>query len=164
LCCNAGEAASIAALVADFPGLEEALKTRYRCLTVSQINYILGDSGRSFVVGVGKQFPLAPHSREGFCAMYMDQNECSYGNWYDDAANPQIIVGAMVAGPNEEDQFVDKRTEEHFSRIAIDFQSGFVSALSAALSMPEEFWHGGDLGELEQACNAMGFKHYNWDS
>jgi Glycosyl hydrolase family 9 len=162
--CIAGEAASIAALVSDFPGLEETLKTRYRCLTVSQINYILGDSGRSFVVGLGERFPLAPHSREGFCAMDMDPKDCSYNLWFqEDAANPQIVVGAIVAGPNTEDQYQDSRSDRS-SAIAIDFQSSFVSALTAAVTLPEEFWHGGDLGELEQACEAMGFKHYNWDS
>jgi hypothetical protein len=97
--------------------------------------------------------------------MDMDANDCSYDLWFqEDAANPQIIVGAIVGGPNTEDQYQDSRTNYRSSEIAIDFQSGFISALTAAVTMPAEFWHRGDLGELEQACDAMGFKHYNWDS
>lgn len=161
---NAGEAASIAALVADFPGIDKALQMRYRCLTASQVNYILGDTGRSFVVGVGKNYPLAPHSREAFCAIDMKAPVCNSRRWNEDVASQQIVVGAMVAGPDLNDDFVDSRQHYQYTEIAIDSQSAFISALTAALTMPGEFWHDGNTSELEQACAAVGFKHYNWDS
>lgn len=158
------EAGSIAALVADFPGIENAMQTRYRCLAASQINYILGDTGRSFVVGVGKNYPKAPHTRDGFCAIDMDEDDCDWGRWSQKSRNPQVVVGAMVAGPNLKDAYEDTRQNYWSSEIAIDFQAGFVSVLTAALTMPAGFWHNGSLTELEAYCDVVGYKYYNWDS
>lgn len=161
---TAGEAASIAALVADFPGITPELQQRYRCLTASQVNYILGDTGRSFVVGVGEKWPRAPLSREGFCAMSWDVEQCNYNTWFTDLANPQIVVGAMVAGPNLQDQYIDTRENYQSTEIAIDFQSGLLSALTAAVTMPQEFWRDGDLSDLSASCDATGYRYYNWES
>lgn len=160
---NAGEMSQITAAIADFPGIETALQKRYRCLTASQINYILGDTGRSFVVGVGRNYPKSPHTREGFCAFDMEKYDCNYDRWFRDEENPQIVVGAMVAGPTLTDQYEDSRSNYQSTEIAIDFQTAFVSALTAALSLPEEFWHEGDLSELEMACDAIGFRGYDFE-
>lgn len=140
------------------------MQMRYRCFAASQINYILGDTGRSFVVGMGHNFPKAPHTRDGFCAIDMDKVDCNYDRWFQDSDNPQTVVGAIVAGPNLKDEYADSRENYQSSEIAIDFQTGFVSVLTAALTMPTEFWHNGNLTDLETYCDAVGFKHYNWDS
>ena len=40
-------------------------KENFYALGKSQIDYILGDSGRSFVVGFGENPPKNPHHRQG---------------------------------------------------------------------------------------------------
>ena len=151
-------------MVADFPGIENAMQMRYRCLAASQINYILGDTGRSFVVGVGENYPKAPHTRDGLCAIDMEKGDCTYDRWSQKTISPQVCVGAMVAGPTLTDSYEDTRENYRSTEIAIDVQAGFVSVLTAALTMPAEFWHNGSLTELEAYCDVVGYKHYNWDS
>ena len=55
----AGNTAFIASLAAD-AGLKT---TEYQNFAKSQINYMLGDGGRSYVIGFGKNPPNAPHHR-----------------------------------------------------------------------------------------------------
>ena len=74
---NLGTAGHIAAAVADFPGAPRYLRTRYACFAVSQLNYILGDSGRSFMVGEGRNSPKHPHSRDAFCARDWTVAQCN---------------------------------------------------------------------------------------
>lgn len=160
----ADDAASIAALVADFPGIDQALQKRYRCLTASQINYVLGDTGRSYVIGAGKDFPKAAHSRESFCAKSWDTEDCTYNQWFKDSvSNGNNVVGAIVGGPDLKDKYVDSRANFRSTEIAIDFQATFFSALTGALTIPADFWHDGDISELGAACDATGFKYYNWE-
>lgn len=37
------------------------MSTQYREFAKEQINYILGDGGRSYVVGFGDNYPQQPH-------------------------------------------------------------------------------------------------------
>lgn len=88
---NALGAAALAAAVADFPGAPAYLKSRYGCLAASQLNYILGDTGRSFVVGFGASPPRLPHSREGFCRRDMPADTCSFTEFTNNALpNPNV--------------------------------------------------------------------------
>ena len=41
----------------DMPGANKKFAKRLTCYTRSQLGYILGDTGRSYVVGVGKNYP-----------------------------------------------------------------------------------------------------------
>lgn len=45
----------------------EATRRRIDCFTHAQLRYILGDSGRSFVCGYGKNPPTQPHHRGASC-------------------------------------------------------------------------------------------------
>jgi hypothetical protein len=78
---NIALASHVAASIADFPGAPAYMRIRYSCLAVSQLNYILGDTGRSFVVGQGDNWPLQPHSREAFCRMDALPLTCSAGRF-----------------------------------------------------------------------------------
>jgi hypothetical protein len=48
--------------------------TAYRQFAKTQINYILGDAGRSFVVGYGNNPPTHPHHRSRYVYFYFTPN------------------------------------------------------------------------------------------
>lgn len=55
---------------------------------------------------------------------------CGWDNYRSKNPNPQILYGALVSGPNENDLFVDLRDEYIYTEVTIDFNSGFQSALA----------------------------------
>lgn len=226
---NMGTAGHIAAAVADFPGAPEYLRTRYACFAVSQLNYMLGDSGRSFMVGEGANSPVHPHSRDAFCARDWPISQCSNANFgsrtYENgnvrppagrslflraptnghsaprrshSARPciaqhfptlhrttrphvrprgrartgahaaalrvQIMVGALVSGPDIRDRYEDARANYLSSEVAIDYNTGFMMLTASVLGLPEGFWHGGDLAAVSEMCDAVHFRHYDWQA
>jgi hypothetical protein len=72
-----GNAGHIALAVTDFPGAPKFLRERYGCFAVSQLNYILGDTGTSFVVGEGSVSPRRALSRDAFCGLLQLKEECT---------------------------------------------------------------------------------------
>ncbi|XP_065862446.1 endoglucanase 11-like [Euphorbia lathyris] len=83
----------------------------------SQVDYILGDNpmGMSYLVGYGKKYPERVHHRGASIESYkgnMGFIGCTQGYdiWYSrQDPNPNVVVGALVGGPNEKDEFVDER-------------------------------------------------------
>ena len=66
----------------------------YREFAREQIGYILGDSGRSFVVGYGVNPPQRPHHRASSCP---DRPApCGDDDYENPNPNPQILYGALV--------------------------------------------------------------------
>ena len=64
---NAAAAAHIALMYADIKGLSPDNALQARCYARSQLGYILGDTGRSYVVGVGREPPQQSHHRDASC-------------------------------------------------------------------------------------------------
>jgi hypothetical protein len=102
--------------------LEQA--ERYFNFGVGQINYILGNnpSNRSYLIGFGDNYPQNPHHRT------------SHGSWSDDSNNPSrnrnLLVGALVGGPDENDQWQDDRNDWVQNEVAISYNAGLVGALA----------------------------------
>ncbi|CAI9774982.1 unnamed protein product [Fraxinus pennsylvanica] len=86
--------------------------------TRGQVNYILGSNplNMSYMVGYGNKFPQRIHHR-GSSLPSMDQHpqhiECKAGTPYflSKNPNPNLLVGAVVGGPDIEDQFYDDRID-----------------------------------------------------
>ena len=69
-----------------------------------QLYYIYGDSGRSYIVGFGKNYPKRPHHRSSSCPV--PPKECGWAVADDHATpNPWIIHGALVGGPDRLDGY-----------------------------------------------------------
>lgn len=51
------------ALIAVMASLEAIMPQKLRSWAESQINFMLGDSGRSYVIGFGENPPVQPHHR-----------------------------------------------------------------------------------------------------
>ncbi|KAI9115606.1 hypothetical protein K1719_013275 [Acacia pycnantha] len=83
----------------------------------SQVDYILGSNpmGMSYLVGYGPHFPLRVHHRGASIESYKENKGfigCmqGYDNWYGrHDPNPNVLIGALVGGPNSTDGFRDER-------------------------------------------------------
>ncbi|CAL1530777.1 unnamed protein product [Lymnaea stagnalis] len=124
-------------LVAADAGIET---DKYRKWAVEQINYILGDNSHdggcySYEIGYGTKYPLQPHHRAASCP---DRPApCGYNEANAAGPNPQVLVGALVGGPEEMDNYVDSRTDYVLNEVAIDYNSGFTAALAGILHLQQ---------------------------
>ncbi|XP_058095965.1 endoglucanase 6-like isoform X2 [Magnolia sinica] len=83
----------------------------------SQVDYILGDNPRatSYMVGYGSNYPRQVHHRaSSIVSIKVDPTFVScrggYNTWYGKkASDPNLLVGAVVGGPDAYDNFADER-------------------------------------------------------
>jgi len=94
----------------------------------SQINYILGDTGRSYVVGWGENSPLRPHHRSSSCPDL--PATCDFDAYNNPGPNWQTLNGALVGGPEKNDQYDDDRANYRTNEVGTDYNAGFQSALA----------------------------------
>lgn len=94
----------------------------YRRFAKSQVDYALGSTGRSFLVGFGSDYPRHPHHRTAHSA------------WADMMTVPtehrHTLVGALVGGPGRDDSYNDKIDDFVSNEVACDYNAGFVGALA----------------------------------
>lgn len=113
------------ALVAADHGITPAA---YRDFATKQIHYMLGDTGRSFVVGFGKTPPQRPHHRSSSCPSAPER--CDKSNIDDPEPNAHVLKGALVGGPDENDYYKDVRSDYIMNEVATDYNAGFQSAVA----------------------------------
>lgn len=111
-------------------------KSKALAFAKSQIDYALGlNGGRSYVVGYGVNPPKRPHHRGASC---QDKpNPCGQEALKNSGPNPQLISGALVGGPNENDQYTDDRSDYVSNEIAFDYNAGFTSALAGIIQLSD---------------------------
>ncbi|XP_045161141.2 endoglucanase E-4-like [Mercenaria mercenaria] len=102
----------------------------YKRWAISQINYLLGDNKLkiSYEIGFGDVYPLHPHHRGSACPTNVD--------WcLEDASgpNPNLLQGALVGGPDQWDNYADRRGDARANEVACDYNAGFQSALAGLL-------------------------------
>lgn len=99
----------------------------YENFAKSQINYMLGDSGRSFVVGFGINPPQRPYHRGSSCP---DVGQiCSWKDAQTQRGNPQVLFGALVGGPDRFDRYEDTRNVRS-NDVALDYTAGLMTAVA----------------------------------
>jgi endoglucanase len=97
---------------------------RYFDFGVSQINYILGQNPaqRSYQIGYGENSPHNPHHRT------------AHGSWLNNMSDPaetrNLLMGALVGGPDEQDNWVDDRTDWVRNEVGVGYNSAFTGALA----------------------------------
>lgn len=129
----------------------DALKREVDCTLRRQLGYILGDAGRSFVVGFGANPPARPHHRASSCPPL--GAACSWDAFNSHAPNPHTLFGALVGGPGGDDSYVDDRGDYIKNEVATDYNAGLSGAFACAHAAC-----GGACGrrmlldELEHAC------------
>lgn len=97
-----------------------------------QITYIMGAAGHSYVTGYGCNPPVNPHHRDSALTMEESGDSAAF-NTKKVNANP--LIGALVGGPDKQDQFVDDRTQYEKTEVALDYNAAmFYGAVQVALT------------------------------
>jgi len=112
----AGNAAFIALVAAD-SGIQTGKLQKW---AAEQINYLLGDNRHdggcySYEIGYGSKFPRHPHHRGASMGHQLD--------------------GALVGGPDQNDNYNDSQDDYVANEVATDYNSGFHGALAALSKM-----------------------------
>ncbi|KAL6182785.1 hypothetical protein ACLB2K_044198 [Fragaria x ananassa] len=102
-----------------------------------QVDYILGDNPAkmSYMVGFGKKYPQHVHHRgSSVPSVHNHPNPipCNDGFQYfhSGSPNPNVLVGAIVGGPDNKDNFADDRNNYQQSEPATYINAPFVGALA----------------------------------
>ncbi|KAF6139641.1 hypothetical protein GIB67_033645 [Kingdonia uniflora] len=99
----------------------------------TQIDYILGKNPRkmSYLVGYGSNYPKHVHHRGASIPNNRVRYNCKGGwKWRDSSKpNPNIAIGAMVAGPDKNDGFRDVRSNYNYTEPTVAGNAGLVAAL-----------------------------------
>ncbi|CAN6717484.1 unnamed protein product [Malus baccata var. baccata] len=92
----------------------------------------------SYMVGFGDKFPTQVHHRSASIPWDGHQYSCEDGEKWKNSKdpNPNLLLGAMVAGPDELDKFVDERDKQEFTEPSIASNAGLVAALIALHDPP----------------------------
>ncbi|KAH7578281.1 hypothetical protein ACOSP7_000494 [Xanthoceras sorbifolium] len=101
----------------------------------TQMDYILGKNPQrmSYIVGFGDRFPQHVLHRGASIPKNKIKYSCQAGKKWRDSSkpNPNIIVGAMVGGPDKTDGFRDSRSNYNYTEPTIAGNAGLVAALVA---------------------------------
>ncbi|KAK4799208.1 hypothetical protein SAY86_024573 [Trapa natans] len=117
----------------------------------SQADYILGSNpmNMSYLVGFGPSYPRRVHHRGASIVSYREYRGfigCTqgYDNWYArQEPNPNVVVGALVGGPDCQDNFFDQRGN-YMQTEACTYNTAPLVGVFARLMQLE-----GQSGELE---------------
>jgi len=123
----------------------------YRKWGVEQINYLLGDNSHdggcfSYEIGVGKKSPKNPHHRSASCPDI--GQPCSDANLHASGDSPHLLLGALVGGPDQGDNYQDNREDYVMNEVALDYNSGFHSALAGINHLQAS----GDMPTTDNKC------------
>ena len=133
--------AFVASVYSRWEGCPSDKTALYWDFAVSQADYALGSSGRSYVVGFGENSPEHPHHRT------------SQGSYCDNMNEPgearHTLYGALVGGPDASDSYSDTVSDYNKNEVACDYNAGFTGLLAAMYSK----YHGKtliDFGAVEE--------------
>ncbi|XP_076049348.1 endoglucanase A-like [Oratosquilla oratoria] len=105
----------------------------YRDFAKKQIHYILGDAGRSFVVGFGHNPPERPHHASSSCPD--PPASCDWSDYNSLEPNNHILYGALIGGPDINDFYEDMRDDYIMNEVTCDYNAGFQSAVAELRSL-----------------------------
>ncbi|MGE6625308.1 glycoside hydrolase family 9 protein [Bacillus pumilus] len=121
-------AAFLAFVYADWVSDKEK-KNRYQTFAINQTHYMLGDNplNSSYVVGFGQNPPKHPHHRT------------AHGSWSNQLTNPSnhrhTLYGALVGGPNAQDQYDDDISDYVSNEVATDYNAAFTGNIAKMVQL-----------------------------
>jgi endoglucanase len=127
--------AAFVALVRALHLSDPHLQARTVAWARSQIDYALGSSGRSFVVGYGNNPPQREQHAGASCP---DRPApCGWAQFDSKGPNPQILYGGLVGGPKGpgDNTYHDVRSDYVTNEVANDYNAGFTGALAALVQL-----------------------------
>ncbi|CAL1530779.1 unnamed protein product [Lymnaea stagnalis] len=87
----------------------------------------------SYEVGYGRKYPLRPHHAGASCPN--KPATCGWPQYETTAPNPHVLQGALVGGPDQNDNFRDVRSDYVHNEVTTDYNSGFQGALAGILHL-----------------------------
>lgn len=114
--------AFVAAVYSKSDVCPEDKKETYYDFAVSQVNYALGDTGFSYLIGFGEDYPQNPHHRTAQGSYSNNMNE--------PAVARHTLYGALVGGPDASDGYQDEVSNYVNNEVACDYNAGIVGALA----------------------------------
>jgi len=118
----------------------------------NQIEYIMGSTGQSYIVGVGSKYPLRPYVQAAHYSCLDFTVPSGQAMWQvleafktDPAPNTFTAVGYIVGGPKSgldgelTDDYDDVRNDFVHGEGALDYNAGFIGGAAAVL----EFYNKG---------------------
>ncbi|KAG8936279.1 hypothetical protein FRC02_003215 [Tulasnella sp. 418] len=102
-------------------GYREPAGQKAVTFAAQQINYILGDCGRSWIVGFGKDYPLRPYHKSSYNSFIdfpmrgQDNGDIGGDFMHSTTVNRFILYGAVVGGPSWDDSFLDNREKYEYT-------------------------------------------------
>uniref|UniRef100_A0A5B7A7W8 Endoglucanase n=3 Tax=Davidia involucrata TaxID=16924 RepID=A0A5B7A7W8_DAVIN len=120
--------------------------SQIRAFAKSQVDYILGNNPMkmSYMVGFGSKYPTQLHHRGASIpsiTVHPERVSCNdgYSTWYfSSKPNPNTHVGAIVGGPDSNDQFKDARSDYSHAEPATYMNAAFVGSVAALLVESKE--------------------------
>jgi hypothetical protein len=91
-------ASAIAGVYAALPGQHEGTAAHSRCLARSQLRYVVGDTGFSYIAGFGPAYPTQVHHRDAACTLEEDASgdcggeKCADSRFYMPASAPHAAT------------------------------------------------------------------------
>ncbi|MDQ2087161.1 glycoside hydrolase family 9 protein [Herbivorax sp. ANBcel31] len=119
---HATTTAFLASVYSDWSECPEEKAEYYMDFAKQQVDYALGSSGRSYVIGFGEDPPQHPHHRTAHSSWVDTSDEPSY--------HRHTLYGALVGGPDQSDDYVDDINDYVQNEVACDYNAGFVGALA----------------------------------
>ncbi|KAK9712270.1 hypothetical protein K7432_007264 [Basidiobolus ranarum] len=100
-------------------------KAKYENFVQNQLDYLLGKNPQNtpYVVGVHSNSPVNPHHAGA-------HGGTDVGNLNNPPVNQNVLYGAMVGGPNKDDEFYDERSDWKQSEVALDYNAPFQALMA----------------------------------
>lgn len=118
-------------------GTSKVTEQNLIALAKKQVDYVLGDNPTkmSYMVGFGERYPKHIHHRGSSLPSIHEQPQqisCNNGFQYlnSGSPNPNVLVGAIVGGPDSRDGFSDDRNNYQQSEPATYINAPFVGAVA----------------------------------
>jgi len=117
----ASNAASMVAMFANFLPESDPKRAKYVEFVQKQTDYILGNNPAkvNYVVGSEENSPKAVHHR-GASGVFDSQDKAAKPD-----ANIYTLWGALAGGPDENDKYIDSRSNYQMTEVALDYNAAF---------------------------------------
>lgn len=112
----------IAITYAESDACGSAKAKTYRDFAKKQADYALGDTGFSYEIGFGENYPHNPHHRTAQGSYCDNMNE--------PATARHTLYGALVGGPDASDGYQDVVSNYTNNEVACDYNAGFTGLLA----------------------------------
>ncbi|KAI8814843.1 family 9 glycoside hydrolase [Cladochytrium replicatum] len=152
-------------VAADRAGVSASYAAELRRFGIQQINYVLGDNGRSWVVGFGEKYPKLPYHKSSYNSLIdyplrgRPQGDVGQDFLLSRTPNRFILYGAIGGGPNLDDSYYDDREAYQYTEVTQDYNAGWTGALAGAISYYKG--KGSTFKPFSDCSLDLGWKHPN---